>query len=94
MITTAKAAQKLRDSLMQKFLLGGIGFRFSCHGLDASRNELSMQIDRERPTDTVVQVHGIKILLAPDVAGSLDGCTLDYREARGGFYLDQRNHLE
>jgi|WetSurMetagenome_2_1015567.scaffolds.fasta_scaffold1008661_1 Fe-S cluster assembly iron-binding protein IscA len=90
MITTKRAAQKLKDNLVKEFLAEGVGFRLISNGLDPSHKELNMKLDRARPTDTVVQSHGIKIFLDPISAANFERSELDYKDVNGGFFLNLR----
>ncbi|OGO39713.1 MAG: hypothetical protein A2147_05905 [Chloroflexi bacterium RBG_16_57_8] len=90
MTTTERAAQKLKENLVRRFLDGGIGFRVISNGLDPSHEELSLKVDKASPTDTVMESHGIKILLDPDSASALGDCELDYNDDSGGFFLSRR----
>ncbi len=87
MITTDRAAQKLKENLVQEFFDMGIGFRLISNEKNANNKDINMKLDRVKPKDTVVQSYGIKILLDPTSAASLDSYKLDYKKDSGGFIL-------
>lgn len=87
MTTTERAAQKLKEDLIRRFLDGGIGFRVISSGQDASHSDLSLKVDKESPDDMVVESHGIRLLLDPESAAALDQYELDYKDDTGDFFV-------
>lgn len=91
MTTTEKAAQKLKDDLVRRFMDQGIGFRVITGKSEVRERELRLKMDRALPTDRVVESHGIRILLDPTSASVLERYELDYKEEPSGFCLTPRD---
>jgi Fe-S cluster assembly iron-binding protein IscA len=81
MSISEKAAQKLKDDLVKRFLSTGLGFRIASDG----NEHISIGLDRQGANDKVMETGGIRILLDYSVADLLDHYDLDY--ADGGFCL-------
>ena len=83
--------QKLRDNLIGRCIDIGLGFRVVNDGYEPGQKAFSIKVDHQKPGDTVVEAHGIKIFLDATTAASLGDCELDYLgESAGGFYLKGR----
>ncbi len=89
MITASKkAAQKLKDELIQKCLNVGLGYRIIGNIPESGRASLYMELDKEHSGDEVIITHGIRFFLDPANATLLKDCKLDYIDGpTGGFWL-------
>ncbi len=88
MTTSDKAAEKLKDELVQRFLNTGLGYRVVCDTSAPNHTTFSIKLDKEHPGDEVLVSHGIKIFLDQVSADLLRGYELDYQDgSTGGFCL-------
>jgi Fe-S cluster assembly iron-binding protein IscA len=91
MITTQKAAEKLRDNLVQRCVAVGLGFRLVNDNHEHSPKMFSIKVDQACPGDKVLESRGIRIYLDSASAVELENYELDYiDEPGGGFCL--KNH--
>jgi Fe-S cluster assembly iron-binding protein IscA len=86
MTATQRAAEKLRDNLVQRCLDVGLGFRLVSDGRESSVKAFSIKVDHECPGDKVVKSRGIKIYLDPVSADALENYELDYLDEPGGGF--------
>lgn len=87
MTITDKAAQMLKDDLIQRFLNTGLGFRIVNNGNGTIERAISIKIDHEYPGDKVIDSYGIKIFLDPATAAALEDYELDLNDPDGTFCL-------
>jgi Fe-S cluster assembly iron-binding protein IscA len=85
---STRAADKLREELVQRCLDAGIGFRIIVN-LDGSGKVMScMKFDRQRQGDTVVDLGGVKLFSNPTEVAQVKDYHLDYFDnPDGGFFL-------
>ena len=84
MTISEKAAQKLRDDLIKRFLDAGLGFRVASDGYE----HISIGIDRKGDKDKVLETSGILVIADSSAAALLTRYELDYIEGPdGGFCL-------
>ena len=82
MTISEKAAQKLKDDLIRRFLNTGLGFRLASDG----NQHISIGLDRQGADDKVMEAGGIRILVDSSVAALLARCDLDYVDGPGGGF--------
>jgi Fe-S cluster assembly iron-binding protein IscA len=86
MTVSERAAQKLKDDLIQRFFGAGIGFRVSFE----SHGPVRIELDRQSPCDVVAEFHGVRVLVDPPSTAVLKQYELDYVDGpRGGFCLKE-----
>ncbi len=91
MSTSERAAQKLRDNLIQWCLDAGLGFRVVNGDDESGHPVFNIKLDKECPGDEVIVSHGIRIFLDPANAVLLKDHELDYlSEPTCGFCLETR----
>ena len=89
---TSKAAAKLRQ-MVEKNNPGG-NLRLGVVGGGCSGLEYKFKFDNQpRPTDNVIEVEGIKVMVDPKSLGYLDGMTLDWKDSliHSGFVFENPN---
>jgi Fe-S cluster assembly iron-binding protein IscA len=91
MTTSERAAEKLKEKLIEEFLKTGIGFRLESPPDELGFNSIRLKLDRVLPTDIVIQCRGVKLILAPATAKALEKFDLDYEGDPGGFILNPEN---
>lgn len=92
MTTSEKAAEKLKNRLVQRCIDAGLGYRITGHPAESGSAILNMQLDKKRPGDEVLVSNGISFLLDPADASLFKDCELDYIDGPdGGFYLKDKN---
>jgi Fe-S cluster assembly iron-binding protein IscA len=74
---TEKAAQKLKDNLLQRFLKTGVGFRIAKNDSKTEQTIIDIKMDHEQPGDKIIDSYGIKIFMDPVTASTLEDCELD-----------------
>ncbi len=82
MTVSKRAAQKLRDDLIQRFFGAGIGFRVSAK----SPGPVRIELDRPAPGDVVSEFHGVRVLVDPPTTAVLKQYELDYVDGPGGGF--------
>lgn len=88
MTTSDKAAEKLKEELLEKFVKNGLGYRVIYDTSALSQVTLSIKLDKESTGDTVMMSHGVKIILDQASADLLRDYELDYQDGpTGGFCL-------
>ncbi len=88
MSISERAAQKLKDDLVKKFLDTGLGFRIATDG----HEHFSIGLDRQGTRDRVLESGGVKFLVDASMCALLDRYDLDYADGPdGGFRLN--DHL-
>jgi iron-sulfur cluster assembly protein len=86
--TSNKAAEQLREQLINKCFEAGIGFRVLVNASESSKATFSIKLDRQNMKDEVLESNGIKLFLDPASAARISGYQLDYQdEPDGGFIL-------
>lgn len=86
-----KAAEKLKEHLIQRCLNVGLGYRVINNMAESGKDTFSMELDKEHPGDEVVVLNGIRIFLDPANAALLRDYELDYLdEPSGGFRLENK----
>lgn len=86
-----KAAEKLKEDLIQRCLKVGLGYRVINNMAESGKDTFSMELDKEHPGDEVVVLNGIRIFLDPANAALLRDYELDYLdEPSGGFHLENK----
>ncbi len=92
MTTSERAAQKLRDNLIQWCLDAGLGFRVVNDDREPAHAVFNIKLDKECPCDEVIVSHGIRIFLDPVNTTVLKDHELDYLdEPTCGFCLKNEN---
>ncbi len=85
MSISERAAQKLKDDLVKKFLDTGLGFRIASDG----HEHFSIGLDRQGTRDRVLESGGVRFLLDASMCAILDRYDLDYADGpEGGFRLN------
>lgn len=88
MTTSERAAQKLRDNLVQWCLDAGLGFRVVNNNRETDPAVFNIKLDKECPGDEVIVSQGIRIFLDPVNAAALNDHELDYVDGPAcGFCL-------
>jgi len=86
-----KAAEKLKEDLIQRCLNVGLGYRLINNTAEPGKDTFSMELDKEHPGDEVVVLNGIRVFLDPANAARLKDYELDYLdEPSGGFLLENK----
>ncbi|MDD4985338.1 MAG: iron-sulfur cluster biosynthesis family protein [Dehalococcoidales bacterium] len=86
MITvTDRAAQELRDKVLQRCVENRIGVRLSVSHGDRGQVALKISIDRQYQDDTVIDLEDVKLFLDPYAAAYTQKNMLDWSDgpARG-----------
>ena len=89
---TPKAIQKIKQAFAKEGVSGGL--RLGVLGGGCSGLSYQFKFDvRERPTDTVLEFDGVKVLVDPKSLLYLHGMTLDYKESlmQSGFVFENPN---
>ena len=85
---STRAADKLRDELIQKCLDAGIGFRIMVNTDDVGKVTSNMRFDRQRQGDMVIDLGGVKLFSDPTSVAHVKDYHLDYLDnPEGGFFL-------
>jgi len=89
MVTTSiKAADRLREELINKCFEAGIGFRVLVTPSESGEASFSIKIDRQHQDDKVMESNGIKVLLDSVSAAQIGDYQLDYQDKPDGeFFL-------
>jgi|WetSurMetagenome_2_1015567.scaffolds.fasta_scaffold184169_2 Fe-S cluster assembly iron-binding protein IscA len=86
--TTEKAAERLKNVLLQRYLKVGMGFRLTRSNNEPGGTIFNIQLDSERENDEVFVSYGIKVIMDQDIAALVGESELDYiDEPVGGFSL-------
>jgi len=81
-----KAVEKLKDTLLERCVNNGLGFRLQSLSPDAEISDFVIRLDRMGLGDEVVINQGVIVFVANNGLGSLAGWELDYSEEPGlGF---------
>ena len=90
MLTTSdRAAEKLREELVNKCLEAGIGFRMKVSTDESGRATFSIKLDWQHQGDKVVESDGIKVFLDTTSLAQVEDYQLDYQDTpEGGFFLN------
>jgi len=86
MTASDRAVEKLKDELIKKFLDVGLGYRITGKTCEPGCITLTMELDKEQPSDEVVVSHGIKILIDHQDAALLIDYELDYIDGPNGSF--------
>ncbi len=85
---STRAAEKLREELVQKCLAAGIGFRIMVDMDDMGKVTSNMRFDRQRQGDMVIDLGGVKLFSDPASIAHVRDYHLDYLDdEEGGFFL-------
>ncbi len=88
MTASDRAAEKLKDELLRRFLNTGLGYRVVVDTSAPEQTTIGVKLDNERPGDEVLASHGIRVFLDQLSADLLRDCELDYQDGpAGGFCL-------
>jgi Fe-S cluster assembly iron-binding protein IscA len=88
MSISMKAAEHLREQLLQKFFEAGFGFRMDVSTDESGKVTFSIRLDRQCQGDKVIESDGIRMFLDSSSATQMRGYQLDYEdEPSGGFFL-------
>jgi len=90
MTATEKAAQKLKEILIQRFFDTGLGFRVTGNADQSSLATLDIKLDNQRPGDEVIELYGMKFFLDQSSAALLSDYELDYIEEPTRRFLIKR----
>ena len=83
-----KAVERLKDGLVQRCYSVGLGYRVFSNQDESGSKTFSIRLDKAKPDDKVVNLHGIRIILSPSEVDGLEHSRLDYLEGpAGGFCL-------
>jgi len=86
--TSSKAAERLREQLINKCFEAGIGFRMLANTSGSGEATFSIKLGRQHRGDEVIESNGIKVFLDPASAARISDYQLDYQDAPdGGFFL-------
>jgi iron-sulfur cluster assembly protein len=86
--TSYKAAEQLREELINKCFEAGIGFRMLVNAAEPSEATFSIRLDMQHRGDEVVESNGVRVFLDPASAARISDYQLDYQdEPDGGFFL-------
>ena len=86
--TSNKAAEQLREQLLDKCFEAGIGFRMLVNTGKSGKATCSIKLDRQKRGDQVIESKGVKVFLDPTSAAQIADHELDYQdEPDGGFFL-------
>lgn len=96
MITASdKAADKLREQLLDKCFEMGVGFRFQVTTDESGKSAFSIKLDKQHQEDESAQLNGVKVFMDPASASQIKDCQLDYLdEPDGGFILKIKREAE
>jgi Fe-S cluster assembly iron-binding protein IscA len=87
-----RAADRLKEELVQRCLDAGIGFRIMVDTDDAGKIASVMKFDRQRQEDMVIDVGGVKLFSDPSSVAHVRDYHLDYEDnPEGGFFLIKRS---
>ena len=87
--TSRKAAEKLREQLINKCFEIGIGFRILVSPDKFGKASFSIKLDRQHEGDEVIDSGGVKIFLDSGGTAQIRDNQLDYRDGPGGgFFLN------
>jgi Fe-S cluster assembly iron-binding protein IscA len=85
---STRAANKLREELIQKCRDAGIGFRITISNDEIGKISSNMRFDRQRPGDVVMDLGGVKLFSDPTCVAQVKDYHLDYlNNPDGGFFL-------
>jgi Fe-S cluster assembly iron-binding protein IscA len=86
--TSNRAAEQLREQLIDKCSEIGIGFRMLVSTDEFGQTNFSIKLDRRHQEDEVIETNGVKIFLDSASAARISDYQLDYQdELDGGFFL-------
>lgn len=86
---SVKAAEKLKDALVERCKENGIGFRLQSLPLDIAPDKVIIKLDKIRSGDEVILDNGIAIFTTENNIAKFADCELDYCDdpAEPGFCL-------
>ena len=85
---STRAADKLREELVQKCLDAGIGFRIIVGTDESGKITSTMKFDRQRQGDIVTDLGGVKLFSDPTSVAQVKDYHLDFLDnPDGGFFL-------
>ena len=88
---SSRAADRLREELVQKCLDSGLGFRIMVSTDDSGKIISNMKFDRQRPDDMVIDLDGVVLFSDPTSVAHARDYHLDYLNNQdGGFFLIKR----
>lgn len=92
---STKAAEQLREQLLQKFFEAGLGFRMDVSTAESGETTFSIRLDRQNRGDKVIESDGIRIFLDSSSANQISGYQLDYEDEPGsGFFLSTMKEVK
>ncbi|MFH1639897.1 MAG: hypothetical protein ABIB93_06295 [Chloroflexota bacterium] len=80
MMTTKRAAERLKEELAKRCFDADLGFRVTGGNSEPGKEIFTMKLDNRRSDDEVIDAQGIKFFLDPSSATLLRHCRLDYLE--------------
>ncbi len=88
MTASERAVEKLKDTLIQRYLDVGLGYRIIGSIPGSGHTTFNLELDKEHSGDKVVESLGIRIFMDPEKAVLLKDYELDYIDGpAGGFML-------
>jgi Fe-S cluster assembly iron-binding protein IscA len=87
MTASERAAEKLKDELIQRYLNVGLGYRIIGNIPESGHATFNLELDKEHSGDKVVESHGIRIFIDPENVVLLKDYELDYVDGPDGGFL-------
>jgi len=78
--TSLKAADKLKEALLERCKENGVGFRFQSLSPDDKINSIVIKLDKIKPDDEVMVENGVSIFTANINLSQFAGWELDYSD--------------